>query len=170
MKFLNRAEDQATDSRNREEAPPVSSKSSNTGTSLLKYLQCLSITHRRQPNVLSMALRNLHHLPSKTFPSLFLRHAGLFTWYLIHDEYRCIYAFSYGVSSAKNALFPCFQRVYLFVHLLLQSVGNKVLTKSKALLQTLEIQQETSKIVSAFIAEKETLNNHTRGQTIIRVK
>ena len=39
--------------------------------------------------------------------------------------YSHICAFAYGVSSARNALFPCFQLVRLFMHLFLQSVSEE---------------------------------------------
>lgn len=55
MKTLNRAKDQAIDSKSSEEDFPVSPPSS---LPTQEALQCLPVTHRRQPNVRSRALRN----------------------------------------------------------------------------------------------------------------
>lgn len=118
MKVLNRADDQTTDSRNREEAPPVSPCPSLPA----QGPPCLStsITHRKQSNVLGTALRNLHCLPPKPFPSLSLRHTELFAWYL-HGccilPHPCLCLWSFLCQKCPFPLFPTCPFIHTFIPL-----------------------------------------------------
>lgn len=96
-------------------------KSSSTGTSLLKYLQCFSVTPGRQPSVLSRALRNSHNLPQKTLLSLSIRWTELFPWYV----YRCCILPHLGLCSWGFLCHKCpFSLVptWSFIHILIPLV------------------------------------------------